>query len=107
MSPASIRRLARTTALCTPIAGLGPRGSSIAGLCVPIVTTICFRIRKIAAKMAAQHGLPMGTHDETRWTDAHARAFDKFVKGQSRALSLLRVSAERDEAILSSMRKPE
>ena len=40
----------------------------------------------------------MGAHDETRWSDAHLRAFETFVKGQSRALALLRAAAARDEA---------
>jgi uncharacterized protein YndB with AHSA1/START domain len=63
-------------------------------------------VSQAAATMSAQHDLPMGAHDQTRWTDAHVRAFEKFVNGESRLLSLLRAAAERDEAILASMRKP-
>jgi uncharacterized protein YndB with AHSA1/START domain len=63
-------------------------------------------VTQAAAAMSAQHDLPMGAHDETKWTDAHLRAFEKFVKGQSRLLSLLRANAERDEAMLASMREP-
>jgi uncharacterized protein YndB with AHSA1/START domain len=70
-------------------------------------TQIAVLIKQVAGKMSAQQELPMGAHDETRWTEAHMRAFEKFVKGQSRALSLLRAAAERDEAILASMQKPE
>ena len=56
--------------------------------------------------MAAQRELPMGAHDESKWGDAHLRAFEKFVTGQSQLLSLLRVAAERDEQMLASMKKP-
>jgi uncharacterized protein YndB with AHSA1/START domain len=63
-------------------------------------------VTQAAAVMSAQHDLPMGAHDQARWTDAHLRAFERFVTGQSRLLSLLRASAERDEAILASMREP-
>jgi uncharacterized protein YndB with AHSA1/START domain len=62
-------------------------------------------VERAAARMTAQHELPMGTHDETAWSEEHIRAFEKFVKGQSHALSLLRVAAERDENMLASMRK--
>ena len=55
--------------------------------------------------MTAQRELPMGAHDETAWTEEHVRAFEKFVKGQSQTLSLLKVAAERDENMLASMRK--
>jgi hypothetical protein len=64
-------------------------------------------VKKVAEKMSAQHELPMGAHDETKWTEAHMQAFEKFVNGQSRVLSLLRAAAERDEAMLASMQKPE
>jgi hypothetical protein len=60
-------------------------------------------VQKAAAKMAAQRELPMGAHDQTAWGDEHLRAFEKFVKGQSHVLSLLRVAAERDEQMLASM----
>jgi uncharacterized protein YndB with AHSA1/START domain len=60
-------------------------------------------VRKAAAKMAAQRELPMGVHDGTAWGDEHLRAFEKFVKGQSQALLLLRVAAERDEKMLASI----
>ena len=62
-------------------------------------------VTEAAATMSAQQDLPMGAHDQTRWTDAHLRAFETFVKGQSRALSLLRAAAVRDEAMLASMHK--
>jgi uncharacterized protein YndB with AHSA1/START domain len=61
-------------------------------------------VQKVAANMAAQRELPMGAHDTTAWSDDHLRAFEKFVKGQSQVLSLLRVAAERDERMLASMK---
>jgi type II secretory pathway predicted ATPase ExeA len=61
-------------------------------------------VQKAAAKMAAQRELPMGAHDRTAWGDEHLRAFEKFVKGRSQLLSLLRVAAERDEQMLASMK---
>jgi uncharacterized protein YndB with AHSA1/START domain len=63
-------------------------------------------VGKAAAKMATQRDLPMGAHDETAWGEAHLRAFEKFVTGQSRLLALLRVAAERDEQMLTSMKTP-
>ena len=60
---------------------------------------------RAAARMTAQRELPMGTHDESAWGDEHVRAFETFVKGQSQALSLLKVAAERDESMLASIRK--
>ena len=59
-----------------------------------------------AAQMDAQRELPMGTHDQTAWGEAHLRAFETFVKGQTQVLALLRVAAERDEKMLASMLKP-
>jgi uncharacterized protein YndB with AHSA1/START domain len=70
-------------------------------------TQIAVLVKQLAEKMSAQQDLPMGAHDETKWTEAHLRAFAKFVKGQQGALSLLRAAAGRDEAILASMQKPE
>jgi uncharacterized protein YndB with AHSA1/START domain len=63
-------------------------------------------VQRSAAKMAAQRELPMAAHDESAWGDAHLRAFEKFVNGQSQALALMRVAAERDEQMLASMNKP-
>ena len=60
-------------------------------------------VQKASAKMAAQRELPMGAHDQTAWGTEHLRAFEKFVKGQSQVLSLLRVAAERDEQMLASI----
>ena len=66
---------------------------------------IAQRVQKAAAAMSAQRELPMGRHDENRWGAEHLRAFEKFVKGQSQTLSLLRAAAARDEAMLASMQK--
>jgi hypothetical protein len=62
-------------------------------------------VQKAAAQMGAQRHLPMGAHDQTAWSDGHLKAFEKFVNAQSKVLSLLRVAAERDEKMLTSMRK--
>ena len=62
-------------------------------------------VAEAARQMAAQRELPMGAHDETAWGEAHLRAFETFVKGQSQVLALLRVAAERDEKMLASMQK--
>ena len=47
-----------------------------------------------------------GCPREAAWGDAHVRAFEKFVKGQTQLLALLRVTAERDQQMLTSMQKP-
>jgi hypothetical protein len=60
-------------------------------------------VDRAAQQMAAQRDLPMGAHDERAWGDRHLRAFEKFVKAQTRLLGLLRVAAERDEQMLASM----
>lgn len=64
---------------------------------------IAQRVGRAAAQMAAQRELALGAHDEAGWGDAHLKAFEKFVKAQTQALALLRVAAERDEAMLGSM----
>jgi uncharacterized protein YndB with AHSA1/START domain len=61
------------------------------------------QVMNTAAHMAAQRELPMGTHDQSLWGEAHLKAFEKFVKAQTQVLALLRVAAERDEALLVSM----
>lgn len=61
-------------------------------------------VAEAAGQMAAQRELPMGAHDEKAWGEAHRRAFETFVKGQTQVLALLRVAAERDEKMLRSMR---
>jgi hypothetical protein len=53
--------------------------------------------------MAGQRELPMGGHDPSAWSELRLRAFEKFVKGQTPVLALLRVAAGRDEKTLSSM----
>jgi hypothetical protein len=66
---------------------------------------IAEQVAQAAARMAAQRELPMGAHDHTAWGEAHQRAFEKFVNGQSQVLALLRVAAARDEKMLASMQK--
>jgi hypothetical protein len=48
----------------------------------------------------------MGAHDQTAWGEAHLKAFEKFVKAQTRVLALLRVAAAGDEQMLASMTRP-
>ena len=47
---------------------------------------IAARLREAADRMSAQSELPMGTHDEGKWTDAHIKAFARFVQSKSRSL---------------------
>jgi hypothetical protein len=63
-------------------------------------------VAQAARQMAAQRDLPMGAHDQTVWGEAHLRAFEKFVNGQLQVLALLRVAAERDQKMLTSMQRP-
>jgi uncharacterized protein YndB with AHSA1/START domain len=60
-------------------------------------------VAQASAQMASQRDLPMGAHDHTAWGEAHLRAFETFVTGQTQVLGLLRVAAERDEKMLESM----
>jgi uncharacterized protein YndB with AHSA1/START domain len=66
---------------------------------------IAQRLRDTADHMAAQRDLPMGAHDETKWTDRHTQAFARFVHEQGALASVLRVAASRDEQMLASMQK--
>jgi uncharacterized protein YndB with AHSA1/START domain len=66
---------------------------------------IAASLRKAADHMAAQRDLPMGAHDESKWTDEHSKAFARFVSEQGALTSVLRVAAERDEQMLASMQK--
>jgi len=67
--------------------------------------TIATQLKETADRMAAQNALPMGAHDETRWTDKHMKAFARFVHEQGALASVLRVAATRDEQMLASMQK--
>jgi uncharacterized protein YndB with AHSA1/START domain len=62
-------------------------------------------VAEAAAQMAAQRELPMGAHDQAAWGEAHVRAFERFVKGETQVLALLRAAAARDEKTLASMQK--
>jgi uncharacterized protein YndB with AHSA1/START domain len=67
---------------------------------------ISARLRETADRMADQRDLPMGAHDESKWTDTHMKAFARFVHEQGALASVLRVAAARDEQMLASMQKP-
>jgi len=66
---------------------------------------IAAKLRGTAERMSAQHDLPMGAHDEGKWTDEHLKAFTRFVHEQGALASILRVAAMRDERMLASMQK--
>lgn len=60
-------------------------------------------LHETAARMAGHRDLPMGAHREDAFGAEHLRAFEKFVKGQSQVLAILRHAAQRDEQMLASM----
>jgi uncharacterized protein YndB with AHSA1/START domain len=62
-------------------------------------------MKATADRMSAQRDLPMGAHDESKSMERHLKAFGRFVHEQGALASVLRVAAERDEKILSSMQK--
>ncbi|WP_394821391.1 SRPBCC domain-containing protein [Pendulispora albinea] len=64
---------------------------------------IARRVHDAAIAMRAQRDLPVGAHDPSAWSDAHLRAFEKFVDGERQLLASLRVATERDEAALLSL----
>jgi uncharacterized protein YndB with AHSA1/START domain len=66
---------------------------------------VAAKLRAVADCMSAQSDLPMGTHDESKWTDAHMKAFARLVHEQGALASVLRVAARRDEQMLASMQK--
>jgi uncharacterized protein YndB with AHSA1/START domain len=66
---------------------------------------IAARLQDTADRMSAQRDLRMGAHDESKWTDAHMKAFKRFVHEQGALASVLRVAAVRDEEMLASMQK--
>jgi hypothetical protein len=67
---------------------------------------VAAKLRDTAERMAAQRDLAMGAHDESKWTDAHLRAFTRFVQEQSALAAALREAAARDEQMLDSMQQP-
>ena len=66
---------------------------------------IAASLRAAADRMSAQRELPMGVHDERKWTDEHMKAFARFVHEQGALASVLLVAATRDEGMLASMQK--
>jgi uncharacterized protein YndB with AHSA1/START domain len=63
---------------------------------------IAATLRETADSMSAQRDLPMGEHDESKWTDQHLKAFARFVHEQGALASVLVVAAEHDEKMLAS-----
>jgi uncharacterized protein YndB with AHSA1/START domain len=66
---------------------------------------IAAQLEHTAARMSAQVDLPMGAHDEGRWTHEHMKAFSAFVHEQSALASVLRMATRRDEQMLTSMQQ--
>jgi uncharacterized protein YndB with AHSA1/START domain len=66
---------------------------------------VAVKMRETADRMSAQRDLPMGAHDESKWTDMHMKAFARFVHEQDALASVLRAAAARDEQMLASMQK--
>jgi uncharacterized protein YndB with AHSA1/START domain len=62
-------------------------------------------LQAVADRMAGQRDLPMGAHDEHKWTDQHMTAFAHLVHEEGALASVLHVASERDEQMLASMRK--
>lgn len=58
-----------------------------------------------ASDMFSQRDLPLGAHDESRWTDEHTKAFARFVHEEGALASLLRAAAAEDERMLASMQR--
>lgn len=66
---------------------------------------IAAQLEETAERMSAQITLPMGAHDESKWTDAHMKAFANLVHEQGALTSALQVATKRDEEMLASMRQ--
>jgi uncharacterized protein YndB with AHSA1/START domain len=64
---------------------------------------IAGQLQDASSRMSAQATLPMGAHDESKWTDKHMKAFERFVHEEGALASVLRVAAARDEEMLASM----
>jgi uncharacterized protein YndB with AHSA1/START domain len=60
-------------------------------------------LKAIAERMAAQLELPMGEHDESKWSSAQLKAFAGFVHEETALASLLHKAADRDGKMLASM----
>jgi uncharacterized protein YndB with AHSA1/START domain len=65
--------------------------------------SIATQLKETAGRMSAQETLPMGAHDQSKWSDKHLKAFSRFVHEQGALATVLRVAAARDESMLASM----
>ena len=63
------------------------------------------RLQDVADYLSQQLDLPMGAHDNTRWSDRHQKAFARFVQEQDALASVLRVASQRGQRMLASMQK--
>jgi uncharacterized protein YndB with AHSA1/START domain len=68
---------------------------------------VASRLENTASKMGAQRELPLGAHDQSRWTDEHMKSFARFVHEQGALASLLQAATEQDEQMLAAMQKAE
>jgi hypothetical protein len=65
---------------------------------------VAARLRDTATKMQKQRDLPMGAHDESKWSDRHLKSFERFVRAESALAADLRAASERDDKMLRSMK---
>lgn len=63
-------------------------------------------VQGTASKMAGYSELPAAAHDPRAFGPDHVKAFARYVKAQSRLLSILKGAAERDEELLEQMSAP-
>ena len=63
-------------------------------------------VQGTASKMAEYRELPAAAHDPRAFGPDHVKAFARYVKAQSRLLSILKGAAERDEELLEQMSAP-
>ena len=63
------------------------------------------RLRDVAAYLGQQLDLPMGLHDNSRWSDRHEKAFARLIQEQDALTTVLRAAAERGERMLASMQQ--
>lgn len=69
---------------------------------------IAAELKETAERMSAQINLPMGVHDQSKWTEKHMKAFFNFVHEEGALASVVQVAAARDQEMMASMqRKPE
>jgi uncharacterized protein YndB with AHSA1/START domain len=66
---------------------------------------IATELKAIAERMTAQRELPIGEHDESKWSSAHVKAFARFVQEETALAFVLDKAAHRDAKMLASMQQ--